>query len=183
MKAAAVYSLDPAREERGEGRPDSSSRSPLLLGRGAAAHTRAHALHSSSCCFPLPQASAAPPVLVPHYLPVCLSVSSSACASVPSPCACLHVQPCLRVSRSPRACLAPRNGSGCPGLPAHLRPSVFFCSVTLVCLPLPASAFQRLPASLLAFVHLPPLALFILVNRTGTCIQAPCAQVGWNCAG
>lgn len=149
MKAAAVYSLDPAREERGEGRPDSSSHSPLLPGRGAAAHTRAHALHSSSCCFPSPQASAVPPVLVPHYLPgisllVCLSVCVilSVCQCHASPCACLHVQPCLRVSRSPRACLAPRNGSGCPGLPAHLRPCVFLLSYARV----PASPCVRLPA-------------------------------------
>lgn len=51
------------------------------------------------------------------------------------------------------------------------------------CVPLPASAFQRLPASLLAFVHPPPPALFIAVNRTDTCIQAACAQVGWNHVG
>lgn len=175
LKAADVYSLDPVRGERGERRPDSSSCAPLLLGRGAVAHTRAHALHSSSCCFPSPQPSAAPPVLVPHYLPgisllVCSSVSSSVC-QCPVPM-CLPARAALSV------CLALSKGSGCPGLPAHPRPSVFLCSVTL-CLSLgPPSS-----ACLCLCLHLPALALFIPVNRTGTCIQTPCAQAGWSCAG
>lgn len=93
-------------------------------------------------------------------------------------CQC-PVPMCLPARAALSACLALSKGSGCLGLPAHPRPSVFFCSVTLVCLsPHPPSS-----ACLRLCLHLPPLALFILVNRTGTCIQAPCAQVGWNCTG
>lgn len=141
LKAAAAYGLDPAREERGERRPDSSSCSPLLLGRGAVAHTREHALHSSSCCFPTPQASAAPPVLVPHYLPgisllVCSSVSSSACASVLSPCACLHVQPCLLALLSVKAQVA----RGCLHIHVHLCFSAQLRSCASPCVRLPAPA-------------------------------------------
>lgn len=138
---AAVYGLDPAREERGERRADSSSCSPLLLGRGAVAHIRAHALHSSSCCFPSPQASATPPVLVPYYLPgssllVCSSISSLVCVSVLSPCACLHKQPCLCVLLSVKAQVA----WGCLHIHNHLcfSAQLRLCTSPCVCLPVPA---------------------------------------------
>lgn len=173
---AAIYGLDPAREERGKRRADSSSCSPLVLGRGAVAHIRAHALQSSSCCFPSPQASATPPVRVPHYLPG----SSLLIHLLLGVCQC-PVPMCLPVHAALSSCLALSIGSGCLGLLAHPQPFVFFCSVTFVCLSL------RLPSSacLCLCLHLPPLALFILVNRTGTCmcIQVLCTQVGWNCTG
>lgn len=106
---------------------------------------------------------------------LCLSVSS--CPHVPA-------RMCTHICASPLApaCLALNNCSGCLVAPCTSTCSCFFL-LGYTCVPLPVSAFQLLPASLLAFVHLPPLALFIAINRTDTCIRAPCAQVGWNSAG
>lgn len=84
-------------------------------------------------------------------LPLTTCLCSSSCPGPPLPAwyfsACLliclllgmcpcPVPMCLPARAALSACLALSEGSGCPGLPAHPRPSVFFCSVTLVCLSL-----------------------------------------------
>lgn len=150
--------------------------SPSLEKRGCGTHLCGHpaqrllttSLCNSSCPCP-----SSPACSLSAW--VCLSVSS--CPHVPA-CVCSHI------CTSPLAsvCLALNNCSSCLAAPCTSMCSCFFL-LGYTRVPLPTSAFQLLPASPLAFVHLPPLALFIVVNMTDTCIRATCAQVGWNRAG
>jgi len=171
LKAAAVCGLDPASEEGG-GRTRPAAR-PFPWEKGPG-HAPVHAAGTASPArSPPPRVSAALPLsLSTCLLFLCLaaSVFSQVFADVPSPCACLHVRPRSPVSFSPSACLA----LNCPGGLMATRTSACVCVLLLgyARAPLPTSDFQRLPASRLASVHLPPLALFIGLNRTGTCSQA-----------
>lgn len=153
--------------QRAGRRPDSSSHSPLPLGIGAMAHACAHALHSGSCHFPSPRASAALPILVPLYLP-CIPLLGYVCLFL-GVCSCpvhMRTHVCMSPLATERVLLR---------LPsAATRTSTCILLGYALCLS---------PHSLLGFVHLPPLAPFVVVNRTDTCIQAVCAQDNWNPGG